>query len=370
MSYNNPYLYSSSAYGIPGARADTPAASTNVLGAQSNPTPWLNSSNSSSMANPGRAAVPSSGGSGGTPAPTSTPIWDDNVRNSGGGIDTSGPANAINQGYDAYFGQLDQILNSNLPAQQLAQQGIANTQFEQGKSSLDTQRSLQQQGLEGQKKTVAGQQKKTLGDVANNLRNSFMAGNIYLGARGAGDSSAANQYSYALTKMGSQQRGDVNAQYAGIQNQIMERENALATTYAGQIKDLQFQKDQKINEIASWFNEQQSALRQAQASGQLSKAKDLATISTNLLQMAQQQLATAQSDMMNRRSMLEQWAMNNATNIQGLKQNLTAVGSQVGYTNPQAQPLAGINQQTGSALTYAAPGYGSSTEKEKNIFGV
>ena len=304
---------------------------------------------------------PSTSG-GGTPSPIPQPQPQQQQ------IDMSGPTNAINEGYNAYFSQLDQILNSSLPSQQKAQEDIANSQYQQGVSSLGTQRDVQQQGLEGQKKTVAGQQKKTLADIANNIRNSFMAGNIYLGARGAGDSSAANQYSYALTKMGSQQRGDVNTEYAGIQNQIMERENALATTFSGALKDLEFQRNQKVSEIASWFSEQQSALKQAQAQGQLSKSKDLATISQNMLQMAMQQLQTVQSEAANKRSMLDQWAMNNATTVEGLKKNLQSVSGQVAYQNPQAQPLAGINQQTGSALPMAM-GYGTSNEKEKSIYG-
>jgi hypothetical protein len=293
--------------------------------------------------------------------------WDDNLLNagsSGGGIDTGEATNAINQGYDAYFASLNQIMNSYLPQQQQALLGGAEAQYGQGVNSLNTQRSLQQQGLNEQKGVVQGQQKKTLADISNNLRNAYMAGNIYLGARGAGDSSAANQYSYALTKLGSQQRGDVSGQYAGIQNQIMGRENALATTYSGAVKDLEFQKNQRVNEVAQWFNEQQIALKQAQASGQLQKGQDLANLSQNLLQMAMQQLQTTQAEIANKRGMLDEWAMNNSTTIEGLKSNLQQVGSQVSYQNPTAQPFGSINQQTGS-LGYIPYGLGSTTEEKK-----
>lgn len=283
-----------------------------------------------------------------------TGVWDDNYYaqtngGGGGGIDTGAATNAINQGYDAYFASLNEIMNSYLPQQQTTQQGIAESQYGQGMNSLNTQRWLQEQLLNAQRGKVQGQQKKTLADISSNLRNAYMAGNVYLGGRGAGDSSAANQYSYALTKMGNQQRGDVNTQYAGIQNDIMGRESALQTTYAGAVKDLDFQKSQKISEIAQWFSEQQMALKQAQAQGQISKAQDLATISTNLLQMAQQRLATVQSETANRRSMLEQWAMNNATTIEGLKQNLAQVGSPIqGNTAVQATPFASLNSATGN----------------------
>ena len=41
-----------------------------------------------------------------------------------------------------------------------------------------------------------------------------------LGARGAGDSSAANQYSYALNRLGSKERGNVMNTTAQSQQEI------------------------------------------------------------------------------------------------------------------------------------------------------
>ena len=51
-----------------------------------------------------------------------------------------------------------------------------------------------------------------------------------------------------------------------------------------------------------------------------------------MLQYAMQQLQTAQTEIANRRATLDQWAMNNATTIQGLKSNLQ-----------QIQPLTNTN---------------------------
>jgi len=62
--------------------------------------------------------------------------------------------------------------------------------------------------------------------------------------------------------------------------------------------------------------------------------------------------------------MLDEWAMNNSTTIEGLKSNLQQVGSQVSYQNPTAQPFGSINQQTGS-LGYIPYGLGSTTEEKK-----
>ena len=341
------------------------------MGTTGNPIPGTFSSTPG-----GQVAGASTGGGGGGESQLQTlaktdrnPIQEQEYQAlSSGGLNTGAITNQINSGYDAYFNQLNDIMNSNLPQQQQTLLAGAESQYGQGVNSLDTQRTLQQQGLTEQKGTVQTQQKKTLADITNNLRNAYMAGNIYLGARGAGDSSAANQYSYALTKLGSQQRGNVAGQYADIQNQIMGRENALATTYSGALKDLEFQKTQRVQEVSQWFLEQQNALKQAIASGELSKSTDLTNYSKELLNMAQAQLQTTQQEIANKRSMLDQWAMNNATTIEGLKSNLQQVGSQVSYQNPTAQPISGNIGTTGStsALAY---GMGSPTEEKKSIFG-
>lgn len=275
----------------------------------------------------------------------------------------------ITSGFDAYFKQLDDILTTNLPAQKTAKLGEAGSQFEQGVSTLDTQKALQEQLLTAQGRKAEGQQAKTLGDISENIRNAFMAGNVYLGARGAGDSSAANQYSYALTKMGSKQRGDVQSQYAEIQNQIADRQNALQTTYTAQIKDLEMEKNQYVQRIGDWFNEQQSAIKQAVASGQIQKGTALAQASTNLMNIAVQQLQTIQTQAANKKAALEEWAMNNSSDINSLRSNLAQVGSPVNYTNPQAQTIRPPSQTTGSTPGIAT-GYGSAYEDEnRSIFG-
>lgn len=274
----------------------------------------------------------------------------------------------INSGYDSYFSSLDDILNNGLPQQQTAQTNIANSQYDQGVNTLDLQKTQGVADLNKQRSQAEQSQSKTLNDLASNLRNSFMAGNVYLGARGAGDSSAANQYSYALTKLGSQQRGDVTSQFNNIQNDINDRESRLGEIYNSQVKDLGFQRDQQINSIAQWFAEQQNALKQAKAQGQLSKSQDLASLSQNLLNVALQRLQTVQTEAANKRSALEQWAMNNSQNISQLKQNMGQV-SQVSYNMPTAQPILRAPQVSANGSLFAPAGYGGSDEKRRDIFG-
>lgn len=264
-------------------------------------------------------------------------------KNQGGAVqDMSAQVrNDINSGYNNYFASLDSILNNDLPAQQQAQLGIANAQGQQATNTLGLQ---QEQGLADlgvQRRQTEQGQAKNLQGLADDVRNQFKAGQIYLGAKGAGDSSAANQYSYAIAKMGNQGRGQIMQQGTEIQNQINDRETKLKSTYNTELNNIKSSVDQKVMEVANWFSQAQTQLKQAKASGQLSQGQDLANLSKQLLQTATQQMLATQQEASNRRSMLDQWALNNSTTINQAKQNIASTSNYQapGITNP------GINGQ-------------------------
>ena len=275
---------------------------------------------------------------------------------------------AIESGYSGYFSELDSILNEGLPGQRTAQENIASSQFNQGVNTLSGQRDSSLQDLTRESEKTESRQSRTLKDISDNLRNSFTAGNVYLGARGAGDSSAANQYAYALTKLGSRQRGDVLSQYGDIQADIGLREQKVKDIFNTETRNLEFEKDQKINGIAQWFSEQQNALKQAKATGQLSKGQDLAALSQNLLNVALQQLNNIKAEATNRRSALEEWAMNNSTNVRQLASNIGQISGAPFAQGPNAQPIVGTPQMGAGGGFNVPIGFGGNTN-EKDRFG-
>lgn len=263
--------------------------------------------------------------------------WGNPIQRGGGVQDMSAQVrNDINQGYNNYFATLDSILNNDLPAQQQAQLGIAQAQGQQATNTLGAQREQGLADLGTQRRQTEQNQAKSLLSLADDVRNQFKAGQVYLGARGAGDSSAANQYSYAISKMGNQGRGNIMQQSAEIQNQINDRETRLKTTYDTELKNIQSAVDQKVMEVAQWFANAQAQLKQAKAQGQLSQGQDLANLSKQLLQTATQQMLATQQEASNRRSMLDQWALNNSKTIQEAKTNLSGVANYQapGISNP------------------------------------
>lgn len=269
----------------------------------------------------------------------SLPSYEDQMRNS------------INTGWDSYVNSLNEMLNSTLPGQKTAQENIANTSYQSGVNQLGTQKTASEQA-------VNKQQVSSLKDLAENVQNLFQSGNIYLGSRGAGDSSAANQYSYAISKMGTKARGD-------IMSQASERLNQISDIYNSEVNRLQSERDTRINEVADWFNNAKGTIMQQIGSAGLNKQKDIQALATNMYNQALQATQAIQQEAAQRQQILQTWAANNATNVQQLIGNLRQV-----QQLPQFQGInSGMPQVTSEGNYYVPMGYGTNTTQKRDIFG-
>lgn len=275
--------------------------------------------------------------------------------------------NDINSGYDAYFSQLDQMLG-NIPVQRSGQEQIVNNNYNQGISDLGAQKQSSLGDLATQRRKTGESQVKSLADIADNIRSLFQTGNVMLGTRGAGDSSAADRYSYAVTKLGSKQRGDVMAQTRAIEADIGDREAKLNNIVTQETAKLKTNRDNQILQIAQYFQDAQNQLLQAKANGQLQRGQSLATLSTQLYQQAQQQLMAADADFKNRQNSLLSWAESNSRTIGELKNNLAALGQ---YNAPgiQTQSINGtptFDAQGNMSAPLYFGSYGTRTERDAN----
>lgn len=223
----------------------------------------------------------------------------------------------IGRAWDEYIGSLGG-LTSGLQDQRTAQENIANTQYTSGQEQINKQKA------------------SSLRDIGNNISNALKAGNIYLGSRGAGDSSAANQYQFALSKEAAKQTGQLN--------EFVD----------GQMNTLKANYDTQVNQIASWFADAQNQVKQMIAQGQLSKAQDINNISRSILDQAMQARQQLQQNAQNRYNALVEWAAGNSSNIGQLTRNIAAI--------PQA---IGAPQMDSSGNIVATPtGYGSNTDRQ------
>jgi hypothetical protein len=214
----------------------------------------------------------------------------------------------ISNAWDSYLSSLGGV-GDYLNQQQTAQQGVADSQLHQGQDTINTQKA------------------SSLRDIANTTRNAFQAGNNYLGSLGAGDSSAANQYSFAINQTAGKQTGDLN-------NFVNSK-----------LQELQSTHDQQVNSIANWFSQQQAALKQQIAQGGLNKGQDLANLSKGILDQAMQATNQLKANTQNQYNGLLSWAASNAQNVGQLQQNIAAIPQAMGAIQtsqaPQSSPLYG-----------------------------
>jgi phage shock protein A len=198
--------------------------------------------------------------------------------------------NEIGAAWDGYISSLDQQ-GQFIDQQTGAQRGIADNTYNQNVSEIESGRT------------------RSLRDLQSTARNALAAGNNYLGALGAGDSSASGMYKYAIDRDQLKQVGDLD-------NFVMGQKSKLKTEYDNQILGIQ-----------NWFAQQQQALQQAKSQGLLQKGLDIASLSKDLLNNALQAVATAKADAVNRSNLLLEWAVNNSANQAGVQSTLNNIAS-------------------------------------------
>ena len=274
---------------------------------------------------------------------------------------------AIESGYSTYEQQLDAMLNEGLPGQQTALETQASAQLQRGQADILSQKQEGQTFLGEEEARAEKGKTRTLKDIYGNLRNSFMAGNVYLGAQGAGDSSASGMLNYALNKVGSKQTGDVISQFNDIKAEISTRKSRIDEIYNKEKNNLAFLYEEKIGAISQWFYDQQNALRQQKGQLGVSKGQDLASLSQNLLNVALQEMRDIKAQAAEKQNALESWAFSNSTTVQQAQQKLAEI-AQYQSGKFQAPPLPGIQMGGGSAPAAYNPGSVYQKE-ERSIFG-
>lgn len=220
--------------------------------------------------------------------------------------------NFLNQQYDAGNNSINEM-EAGLGGQKASMETIADNTYNQGFNSQTTAYDTNKGDLESY-------QAKSLQDIGDNLRAMWGQGSRVLGSRGAADSSAAGQYNYAISKLGSKQRGDV-------MQDVSRRLGNLKSTYDTNVANLNLEKNTQIQQISQWYAEAQNSIRGMRAELQQQKSEQALNVAMQMLNEAKQQAT-------NRQSILDSWAVNKAQSLPELQgmlnqnsQGLRQVGS-------------------------------------------
>jgi len=224
------------------------------------------------------------------------------------------------------------------------------------------------QGYRGE---VAGNQKATLQDLADNTRNLFQAGNNYLGAKGAGDSSATGMYSAALTQQANKQRGDVQTSVNKQYNDINTSEADTTSASQQQIDSIDTWKASRTSEIVQQYQDLKRQLTVAKAQADDSKKAALSQLDASLFNSAINNLNNIQSTAATYKSQIGSTINDqntiNAGKVAGIGADATAAGASVqpitidtGNMNIQVTPQGdGTALDSMTGLKYAQKEDGS-----------
>ena len=273
---------------------------------------------------------------GGTPAPAPAPTP---TQSGDGGQEIM---SLLDQQYEQLYGSIGEQ-EAGLVQQKSAQEQIAENTYQQGARTLGGQ-------YETSRGEIEAGQKRTLTDLADAMRQKWQQGNVMLGTRGASDSSASKQYSYALAKAGSKQQGD-------IMQENSRRMSSMKQTYDTNIQNLETEKNNQVLSIANWFAQSQNQLRGMKAS--LASQK-----SQQILDLALQAMGNIQTQVANQKAILDEWAVNKAQSLPQLTQML----AQNAQNLPAFQGLF-ANMNYGGTSNPSMFGFGQQ-DKDMNLFGV
>lgn len=234
-------------------------------------------------------------------------------------------AGLADQGKGEWQGRVESLFGSQMGDIQAEQEGAVNRigQYQQD---------------------VRTNQAKTLRDLSQNMRNMLDAGQMKLGAYGAGSSSAVPMYAFALAKQANRSRADVQGQSQGMLTELDQKREDVIGTYRQQKSQLEQWKADSLTQVSNWYQQQVQAIEAQRGAA----AENKMQLRNNVLQQALSYLTQLDSQAKGWDQTMQQWATQRVSQLNDYKAQL----GQLGSYNPQqlaAQEMqAGLGNLQGS----------------------
>ncbi len=134
---------------------------------------------------------------------------------------------------------------------------------------------------------IVSGQKTTLRDLSADVRNAFQAGNIYLGAKGASNSSAAGMYSRGIQQAANRNRSDVMRQgEENLANLNIRRTEAVAAA-DDQYAAIDNWFNTAVSDLQTQFNERKFAIEDAMVQADANEQSALIALNSELMASAE-----------------------------------------------------------------------------------
>lgn len=242
--------------------------------------------------------------------------------------------NAISASFDPIFNELDRQIGL-LPEQRKQYEDqIASLAEGQGKTA-ETARVRGVDTLTAAKGEEEKRAKTSIRDLEQDIRNQLEAKATYFGNLGAGDSSAIDRVSEAVTKSGLKAKGTV----------LAGRDQALATIdakigdvnnlAADQLSKIDTWKSEKLFEIGQTFTTQLNQLNSAKANASAEKQKAISDIIFGLEQQFFTRLQELDDSVINYKSSINTWQMQRQAELEDYATKLSMSSTYSGGADNQ-----------------------------------
>lgn len=264
----------------------------------------------------------------------------------GGGGTTAQQADFVNQSYDTKIGGLRSILDTLNPQQDVANANVLN-QYTNQQNTLKSQQAIGERNLNLASDQVQAGRVKGLADLGRQVQTLGRSYANQLGSYGAGDSSATGLINQALSGMASRNRSDVVGNASQQQQSIDLQRGDLGIEMENNMKMLDDWKSSTLNDIATKFTQQKSAIQQQMINADADRYQALAQLDASYTQQAINQLAA-----------LEGQYRQSATDLIGQYQNMQGpnVGIASNLQQFAVQPISAGRIQQLSMVPTASSG--------------
>jgi len=351
-----------------------------VLGSSNQPSnnyvstnPMVNQAAGNAISNPITTPKPLGGGGtgGGTPQLVNNQPVNNQV-SSGGEVDNSAVISGINNAFQPIFDQLDSMLNG-LPGAQSNMTEQIGTMADTSKQGLEISQGAELGEMEGAKTDLRNRTASAKRETDTSMRNALLAGQIYLGSQGAGNSSAVGRYSGALAKAAGRNTALIQNKANELWNTIVQKESDIRTTFSLAVNNLDQWKNEKTSAITQWYYDRVGEIENQRLTATGEKAAALANLATTAYQAALQRLSNLQAESRSYSQAIESWIAQKSTSVQDFKNQLAQFGQAPDMTLPQTT-IPGITKGPASQTTtgggYMTPAQNRLKTEEESMTGL
>ena len=171
---------------------------------------------------------------------------------------------AQDQALSSYNSYLDNEL-SELPGLQSSLNDQVNNQYTGSQSTINSGLTQTLNNLGDSNNQIDTNKATSLRGLDQSMQNQLKGANTYLGVNGASNSTAASQLAYALGKVGTQARTNVETQANGLYAQVQTQMNNAKSVAQDQLQQLDTWKNSQLDQISQYIGTLKGNIDQTRA---------------------------------------------------------------------------------------------------------